>query len=97
MHAKDFLVDNGSDRQAIEAVCEGLPDLHIVTPLALVVEAVDAVDRGALVITAQDEEVLWKFDFERQQQANCFQRLLSPILSSHRATHTSNAPPPHLC
>ena len=58
MHAKDFLVDNGSDRQAIEAVCEGLPDLDIVPPLALVVDAVDAVDRGALVITAQDEEVL---------------------------------------
>jgi hypothetical protein len=64
--------------------CEGLPDLDVVPPLALVVEAIDAVDRGALVITAQDEKVLWKFDFERQQQANCFQGLLPPILSTIR-------------
>lgn len=80
MHAKDFLVDDGSDGQAIEAVCEGLPDLDVVPPLALIVEAVDAIDGGTLVIAAQDEEVLGKFDLERQQQANGFQRLLPPIL-----------------
>ena len=33
--------------------CEGLPELDRVAPLALVVEAVDAVDRGALVVAAQ--------------------------------------------
>jgi hypothetical protein len=32
---------------------EGLPELDRVAPLALVVEAVDAVDRGALVVAAQ--------------------------------------------
>ena len=58
MHANDLLVDDGRDRQAVEAVGEGLPQLDRVPPLALVVEAVDPVDRRALVVAAQQEEVL---------------------------------------
>ncbi len=33
MHAEDLLVDDGSDREAVEAIGEGLPNLYVVSPL----------------------------------------------------------------
>jgi len=75
--AKDFLVNNGRDRKAVETVCERLPQLDVVPPLALVVEAVNAVDGCALVISAQQEKVLRVFDFVGQQQTNRLQALFS--------------------
>jgi hypothetical protein len=58
VHGENLLVNDGSNRQAIEAVRECLPELDVVSTLALVVKAVDTVDRGALVITAENEKVL---------------------------------------
>lgn len=70
MHGEDLLIDDGRDGQAVEAIGEGLPELDVVPSLALVVEAVDAVDGGALVVAAQDEEVLGVLDLVRQEQAD---------------------------
>ncbi|GIX60680.1 ABC1 family protein [Babesia caballi] len=58
VHTKYLVVDDGGHGQAVEAVGEDLPELHAVAPLALVVEAVDAVDGGALVVPAEQEKVL---------------------------------------
>ena len=44
MHGEDLLVNDGSNRQTVEAVSECLPQLDVVSPLALVVETVDTVD-----------------------------------------------------
>ena len=38
MTAEDLLINNGSNGQAIEAVCEGLPQLDVVPSLACVCE-----------------------------------------------------------
>ena len=57
------------DRHAVEGVGELLPQLDGVPPLALVVEAVDSVYRGALVVAAQQEEVLVVLDLEGEEQA----------------------------
>jgi hypothetical protein len=62
MHGEDLFIDDGSDWQTVEAVGESLPQLDVVPSFALVVEAVDAVDGGALVVTAKNEKVLWVFD-----------------------------------
>ena len=62
VHAQDLLVDERGDGQAVEAVGEGLPEADRVAPLALVVEAVDAVDGGALVVAAEEEEVFGVLD-----------------------------------
>lgn len=47
--------------------------------LTLIVEAVDPVDGGTLVVAPEKEEVLWVFDLVRQQQADGLQRLLPSV------------------
>ena len=44
MHGEDLLINDGGNGQAVEAVGEGLPQLDVVSSLALIVETVDAVD-----------------------------------------------------
>ena len=48
-------------------------------PLTLIIEAVDAVDAGTLVVPTEQEEVLWVLDLIGQQQADGLQRLLAPV------------------
>lgn len=79
MHGEDLLVNDGSNWQAIEAIGEGLPQLDVVSSLALVVEAVDSVDRGTFVVSSEDEEVLWVFDLVCQQKTDGFERLFASI------------------
>mmetsp|Transcript_76524 Transcript_76524/g.211821 ORF Transcript_76524/g.211821 Transcript_76524/m.211821 type:complete len:353 (-) Transcript_76524:157-1215(-) len=79
VHAKDLLVHDGRDGQAVEAVGVRLPELDVVAPLALVVEAVYPVDARALVVPAQDEKVLGVLDLVRQQQADGLQALLPAV------------------
>jgi hypothetical protein len=79
VHGEDLLVDDGGNRQAVEAVGEGLPKLDVISPFALVVEAVDAVDRGALVVATEDEEVLGVLDLVCQQEADGLERLLATV------------------
>lgn len=79
VHGEDLLVNDGGNRQAVEAISKCLPQLDIVPTLALVVETVNAVDRGALVITAQNEEVLGVLDLVRQQEADGLKRLLATV------------------
>eukprot|EP00967_Tisochrysis_lutea_P041625 scaffold50029_cov21-Tisochrysis_lutea.AAC.1 len=55
----DLLVNERGHGKAVEAVRERPPQPDVVPPLALVVEAVDAVDGGALVVAPQKEEVFW--------------------------------------
>ena len=62
MHGKNLLVNDGCNWEAIKAVCEGFPQLDIVPPLTLIVEAIYAVDRGTFVVAAKDEEILGIFD-----------------------------------
>jgi len=79
VHSENLLINDGSNGQAVEAVRKSLPKLDVVTALAFVVEAVDAVDGGTLVVSAKDEEVLWVLDLVRKEQADGLERLLSTI------------------
>ena len=73
MHAQDLLIDDGGNGQAVEAVSEGLPQLDVVSALALVVETIDSVDRCALVVASEQEEVLRVLNFVGQKEANSLQ------------------------
>ena len=70
VHGEDLFIDDGSDGQAVEAVRKCLPQLDVVSSLTLVIETVDAVDAGALVVAAKDEEVLGVLDLVREEQAD---------------------------
>ena len=63
MHAEDSIVDERCHWKAVEAVDEKLPEFDVVASFTFIVEAVDTIDRGALMITPQKEEILWVFDF----------------------------------
>ena len=62
MHREDLLVYDCCNWQAVEAVCECFPQLDIISPFALVVKPIDAIDGGAFMISAQNEEIFWIFD-----------------------------------
>lgn len=47
--------------------------------LTLIIEAIDAVDAGTLVVAPQQEEVLGVLDLVGKQQADGLQRLLAPV------------------
>jgi hypothetical protein len=79
VHGKNLLVDDSGDRKAVEAIGECFPQLDIVATLALVVEAIDSVDRGALVVTSEDEEVFGVLDLVGKEQANGLKRLLTSV------------------
>lgn len=79
VHGEDLLINDGCDRQAVEAVRKCLPQLDVVPALALVVETVDAVNRGALVVATQNEEVLWILDLVGQEKADGLERLLATV------------------
>lgn len=50
MHCEDLFVNDGCNWQAIEAISERFPQLDVVPSFAFVVESVDPVDGGALVV-----------------------------------------------
>lgn len=70
MHSENFLVNDGSNGQTVEAVGKCLPQLDIVPAFTFIVEAIDTVNRCALVITPQNEEVLGILDLVGEQKAN---------------------------
>lgn len=65
MHCEDLFINDSCNWQAVEAVCKGLPQFDIIPSFAFIVESVDAVDRCTLVVSSQDEEVLWILDLVR--------------------------------
>jgi hypothetical protein len=44
VHGENLLVDDCSNGQAVEAIGKCLPELDVVSPLAFVVESIDAID-----------------------------------------------------
>lgn len=79
VHAEDLVVDEGGNREAVEAVREELPETDVEAALALVVETVDAVDGGALMVASQEEEVLRIPDFVGEQEADGLKALLPTV------------------
>ena len=79
MHGEDLLINDGGNRETVEAVGESLPELDVVSALALIVETVDTVDRGTLVVSTQNEEVLGVLDLVRKEEADGLERLLATV------------------
>jgi hypothetical protein len=68
VHAEYLVVDEGCNRHAVEHVLEFFPDADAISPLALVVESVDSVNLAALMVSAEQEKVLFEFHFVGEEQ-----------------------------
>lgn len=79
VHAEDLVVDDRRHGQTVEAVGEYLPEADAESALALVVEAVDSVDRGTLVVSSEKEKVFWEFYLVGQQEAYGLHALFSSV------------------
>jgi hypothetical protein len=79
MHTEDFLINDGSNWEAVETISEGLPQLDVIPSLALIVESIDSVDGGALVVSSEEEEVLRVLDLISEEETDCFQALFASI------------------
>ena len=66
MHSEDLFIDDGSNWQTVETICESFPQFDVVPSFSFIIETVDSVDGSTLMVTSQDEKVLWVFDFIRQ-------------------------------
>jgi len=62
VRAEDLLVDDGRAGKTVETISEGLPKFDTEAALALVIKAVNTVDRRTFVVTAEDEEVFGILD-----------------------------------
>ena len=72
MHADDFVIDDSCTREAVKSVAKLLPDLDREPATALVIETVDAVDAGALMVAAEDEEIFGVFNLVGEKEADNF-------------------------
>jgi len=79
MHAQDFLIDASTDGHGIEDITECLPKLDVVTTLAIIIEAIDASDAGALMVATQSEEVLRVLVLVAEQEAYCLKAALATV------------------
>lgn len=79
MHCKDLFVNDGCNWQAIEAIRKGLPEFDVVATFAFIVESIDPVNAGTLVVSTKNEKVFWVLDLVREQQTDGLERLLASI------------------
>ena len=75
MTAKDFIIDNGGDWKTVETICKCFPDFNREATLAFIIKAVNAIDRSALMITAQEEEIFGIFYLKISCSSKPYQKL----------------------
>jgi len=79
MHTHNLIVNDSNNWHAVEGIAECLPHLDAVSSLALIIESVESVDAGALVISSKKEEILWVLNFVGKEQADGLYALFSSI------------------
>ena len=52
MHCEDLLINYGSNGEAVEAIRKSLPQLNVISPLALIIKPIYAVDGSTFVVAA---------------------------------------------
>lgn len=79
MHTEDLASDNSSNGQGVERINEKLPCLDVATTFALVVETINTSHIGALMVSSEEEEVLWVFDLIAEKEKDRLQRLFTSV------------------
>lgn len=79
MHTNDFVVNDGGAGETVEGVAKLLPHFNGKAATALIVESVDAIDPGTLVVSSKEKKVLRILDLVGKKQTHHFQRLFTAI------------------
>ena len=80
METEDLIVDESSQGEVVEEVCEGFPDVGVpVFAQTFVVEAVDLGDLARLVVSAQDRYALRVPDFEGHEEGDGFDGVVAAV------------------
>lgn len=79
MHAEDFVVYDSRHGQTIEAIGEDLPKADAEAAFAFIVKSVDPVDGSALVVSSEQEKVVWKLDFVGKEKGYGLDALFSSV------------------
>jgi hypothetical protein len=79
VHAENLVVNEGRNRHAVKHILELLPNPDAEAALALVIKAINAVDLPALVISTQQEKVLFVLQLVGKQQNNRLEALFAAV------------------
>ena len=79
MHAQDFVIDDCSYWQTVEAFSEQLPETDTEAALALVIESINSVDRCAFMVPSEKKKVIRKLDLVSKQKAYSLYTLFSSV------------------
>jgi len=79
MHTNDFLINDSTDRHAIEGITEHLPHFNAVASLAFIIEPVNSGNGCTFVISSQGEKIVRVFCFVGKHQCDGLEALLAPI------------------
>ena len=79
MHTDNLIINDSRARKAIEGVAKSLPELHAEPTATLVIKAINAIDSGAFMISAQYKKVFGVFDLISKQEGHHLQRLLATV------------------
>ena len=64
VHGEDLLVDDGGNRQAVEAIGECLPKLDVVPSFAFIIETIDLSDLPTFMVTSYQCYLVWVSSFQ---------------------------------
>ena len=79
MNTENFIVDDCSHWEAVEALYELLPKFETVPSFALIVKSIDPIDGATLVVASKQEEVFRVLNLVCHHEADHFQILLASI------------------
>lgn len=79
MHTENFLIDESAYRKAVEYVTECLPQLDRITPFALVIKSIYAIDSRRLMIAPQYKKVIRILYLIAKEETNDLEGLFAPI------------------
>lgn len=80
VETEDLVIDEGSEREVVEQICEILPNVGIaIFSEAFVVEAIDLSDLAGFVITTENRNSLWVSNLEGNEEGDGFYRVITSI------------------
>jgi hypothetical protein len=73
VHTNDFVINHRTTRKAIECIAKLFPHFDGETAATFIIETIDTVNSGTLMVAPQEEKVFGVLDFVCEEETNHFQ------------------------